>query len=100
MGKILFSDLLFLTYSNCECKIGSPKDHVLMVCYISPSHPKIRRPKLRWSDVIRKHTRERQLKIEEVLTKPENMEIENLMRRPKIWKRLKEKTLISHNIII
>ena len=35
------------------------------------------RPRLRWSDVIRQHTKEKQVKSEHE-TRPENVEIENL----------------------
>ena len=44
-------------------------------------HRKIGRQKLRWSDVIRKYMKEKQVKIEEAQD-GENVEIENLMRRP------------------
>ena len=40
-------------------------------------HRKIGRPKLRWSDVIRKYMTEKGVRSE-------NVEIENLMRRPQI----------------
>ena len=50
-------------------------------------HQKIGRLKLRWSDVIRRHdgetTKDRR--------SPENVEIENSMRRPQIGKRPKKR---------
>ena len=49
-------------------------------------HRKIGRPKLRLSDVVRKDTKEKRVKIEEAQD-GENVEIENLMRRPQIGKR-------------
>ena len=51
---------------------------------------KIGRPKLRWSDVITKDMKEKQVKIEEANTRPKNVEIENSMGRPQIGKRLKK----------
>ena len=50
-------------------------------------HRKIGRPKLRWSDVIRKDTKEKGVKIEE----PENVAIENSMRRPETGKSPRKK---------
>ena len=52
-------------------------------------HRKIGRPKLRLSDVVRKDTKEKRVKIEEAQD-GENVEIENLMRRPQIGKRPKK----------
>ena len=51
-------------------------------------HRRIGRPKRRWSDVIRKDMKEKQVQTEEAR---ENVEIENLMCRPQIGKRLKKK---------
>ena len=55
-------------------------------------HRKIRRPKLRWSDVIRKYMKENGV---ERSTRTENLDNENFMCRPKIWKRLKKKHQLS-----
>ena len=50
-------------------------------------HRKIGRPKLRWSDVIRKDTKEKGVKIEGA--QGLRIEIENSMSRPHIGKKAK-----------
>ena len=52
-------------------------------------HRKIGIMKLRRSDVIRKYMMEKQVKVRR-RTKPENVEIENSIRRPQIVKRRKK----------
>ncbi len=54
------------------------------------AHRKIGRPKLRWGDVIRRH--EGESSRDRRSARPENVEIENLMCRPKTGRRLMGKT--------
>ena len=58
---------------------------------------KIGRPKLGWSDVIRKYMNEKQVKIEDA-QELKNVEIENLMRRYQIGKRPNKKRLLQVHI--
>ena len=54
-------------------------------------HRKIGRPKLRWSDVIRRP--EGETSKDRRNTRPQNVEVENWTRRPHIGKRAKEKMI-------
>ena len=58
---------------------------------------KIGRPKLGWSDVIRKYMKEKQVKIEDA-QEPKNVEIENLMCQYQIGKRQKKFTNFDSSI--